>query len=243
LSLFLLALAPGALSAQTTYGFDPKLSGTVASDGLHLQIELDNTAWGLSQFWSVVPDGIDLYRSDLGTQSCSWVRITDEPLPWAWAEASDPHATFDFVDTTAQPGHGYVYMARSVDAQRQAIPENSDAPLGPATYGEALVGHGKLYAGPGGCGISYVQDVFDLCPAECSLVEPLRGYHVADVTPDVVQYFNTGIRVLLYGEITGAQDWDCGANLYWINVTSAVPTECVVAVDETAWGNVKRLYR
>jgi hypothetical protein len=245
LTFFLSLAAVSIGSAQTTgtFAFDPKLSSSVQQDGLHLQIELDSTMWGLSHTWTVTPAGLDLYRSDLGSYACSWVRITDTPLPWSWVDEDDPHAVFEYVDTTAQPGRGYVYMARSVDAQRQPIAENDDAPLGPATHGEALIAHGALYAGPGGCGLSYVQQVYDLCPLECSIVEPLRGYYVSNVAADVVQYFNTGIPLLLYGEITGAQDFVCQQNEYWANLTAAVPSLCVVSVQETHWSNVKRLYR
>jgi hypothetical protein len=230
---------PSTAAAQVDpayYIFDGQLIGTVEPAGLRLQIQLDGNPWSINA-WTATPAGIDVYRSDIDVECGSWERITNEPVAWNWVDdpGGGPHLSFELVDVTAVPNHGYMYHARAVDADRNAIPENQDAYLGTATYGIALLGHGTLYGGPGGCGLSYRQEV-ENCYQECF---PAL---LADTSPDVAPYINSGTRVLLYGTITGVTSV-CGTNETIGLFSIAVPSDCVVAVEKTNWGTLKQLYR
>lgn len=226
-----LLLASG-VSAQT-YEFEPRLLSTVAADGLHLDVSLD---WGYNA-WPTQPAGIDLYRRDIGVSCGSWDLVTSEPVPWDWQADPypTPHMSFEVVDDTAQPGQGYVYQVRAVDADRNAIAENPDTFLGVATHGVALLGHGTLYGGPGGCGESYVQ-VIENCAGEC--FPPLRF----GGEPEIAQYINSGTPVLVYGVITNVM-WTCQQNEIIAHLYTATPAGCVSPVEATTWGSIKSQFR
>jgi hypothetical protein len=237
LSFSLLAFSAPSAQVSPPYIFDGRLIGTVEADGLHLDIQLDGNPWSVNA-WATTPAGIDVYRSIIGPGCGSWDRITSEPLAWSWVDepGGGPHLSFELVDATAQPNHGYTYYARAVDAAGNAVPENQDAYLGVATHGVALLAHGTLYGGPGGCGLSYRQEVVNSCLWDC--YPPL----LANTAPDVTPYINSGTRVRLYGTIEGVISF-CGTNETIAFFTFAVPSDCVVAAEEKTWGAVKRLYR
>jgi len=218
------------------YIFDARLIGSVESNGLHLQIQFDDNMYSPNQ-WTVTPAGIDVYRRQIGVECLVWERITEEPVAWNWVDdpGGGPHMVFELDDATTVPNQGYLYQARAVDADRNAIPGDDDAYLGPATHGVALLGHGTLYGGPGGCGLSYRQEI-DNCSQECF------PWFIADTSPDVAPYINSGTRVLVYGTISEVISF-CGANEPIAFISSAVPSDCVVSVKSKTWGSVKALYR
>ncbi len=236
---FLFLFSPTSVQSDPAYFvFDGRLLGSVEPGGLHLQIQLDGNPWSVNA-WTATPTGIDVYRSDIGVECGAWERITNEPVAWNWVDdpGGGPHLSFELVDVTAAPNHGYMYHARAVDADRNAIPENQDAYLGTATHGIALLGHGTLYGGPGGCGQSYRQEVWN-CYQEC-----FPELLFADTSPDVTPYINSGTRVLLYGTITEVTSLFCGTNETIAFISSAIPNDCVVGVETRTWGSVKQLYR
>lgn|GEM_PF-4629388 len=217
------------VSAQA-YEFEPRLLSSVAVDGLHLEVTLDSGY----NVWTTEPAGIDLYRHAIAVGCGSWDLVTAEPVAWDWQE-EPPHMSFEVVDDGAQPGQGYVYQARAVDADRNAIPENPDTFLGVATHGVALLGHGTLYGGPGGCGESYLQ-VIENCYPECFPALRFSG------DPEIAQYINSGTPVFVYGVITNVF-WTCQQNEIIAHLYTATPGSCVTPVEETTWGSVKSRYR
>jgi hypothetical protein len=220
------------VSAQT-YEFEPRLLSSVAGDGLHLEVTLD---WGYNASWPTEPAGIDLYRRAIAVSCGSWDLVTVQPVPWDWhEETTTPHMSFEVVDDGAQPGQGYVYQARAVDVDRNPIPENVNTFLGVATHGVALLGHGTLYGGPGGCGESYVR-VIENCYTECF---PALRF---TAEPEVAQYVNSGTPVYVYGVITNVM-WTCQQNEIIAHLYTATPGGCVTPVEETTWGSIKGLYR
>lgn len=240
LSVFLLLPFTDATihaSADPIYIFDGRLIGSVEPGGLHLQIQFDGNAWSVNQ-WTTTPAGLDVYRQRVGAQCGSWERITEDPVDWTWVDdpGGGPHLAFDIIDDTAEPNNGYMYWARAVDGNRDAVPDDADAYLGVATHGVALLGHGTLYGGAGGCGQNYRQEVWN-CNLEC--FPPLLANTASEVTP----YINSGTRVLLYGTITEVTSLFCGTNETVAYFTSAVPGDCIVAAEETTWGRIKDLYR
>jgi hypothetical protein len=239
--LFFFLLPPTAAASQIDpayYRFDGRLTGTVEPSGLRLEIQLDGNPWSVNT-WTATPSGIDVYRSDIGVECGSWELVTDEPVAWSWVDDSGggPHMSFELVDVTAIPNQGYMYYARAVDTDRNPIPENEDAYLGAATHGVALLGHGTLYGGPGGCGQSYRQEVWN-CYPEC-----FPALLFGDTSPDVTPYINSGTTVLLYGIITDVTSLYCGTNETIASFSSAIPGNCVVGVENRTWGSVKELYR
>ena len=220
------------VSAQA-YEFEPRLLSSVAADGLHLDVTLD---WGYNA-WLTEPAGIDLYRRAIAAGCGSWDLVTAQPVPWDWQDEPypTPHMSFEVVDDGVQPGQGYVYQVRAVDADRNAIPENPDTFLGVATHGVALLGHGTLYGGPGGCGESYVQ-VIENCSSECFPALRFGG------EPEIAQYINSGTPVFVYGVITNVI-WTCQQNEITAHLYAATPGACVTPVEKTTWGSIKSLYR
>jgi hypothetical protein len=220
------------VSAQP-YEFEPRLLSSVAADGLHLEVTLD---WGYNA-WPTEPAGIDLYRRTIAISCGSWDLVTAQPVPWAWLEDPypTPHMSFEVVDDGAQPGVGYVYQIRAVDADRNAIPENIEVFLGVATHGIALLGHGTLYGGPGGCGESYVR-VIENCSLECFPALRFSG------EPEIEQYINSGTPVLVYGVIEDVM-WTCQVNEIVAHLYTATPHACVSPVEKSTWGSVKSRYR
>jgi hypothetical protein len=217
------------VSAQA-YEFEPRLLSSVAADGLHLEVTLEP---GYNA-WPTEPGGIDLYRRAIAISCGSWELVTAQPIPWDW-QVEPPHMVFEVVDDGALPGQGYVYQARAVDADRNDSPENPDTFLGVATHGIALLGHGTLYGGPGGCGESYLQ-VIENCNPECF---PALRF---DGEPEIAQYINSGTPVLVYGVITNVI-WTCQQNEIIAHLYTATPSACVTPVEETTWGSVKNQYR
>jgi hypothetical protein len=65
---------------------------------------------------------------------------------------------------------------------------------------------------------------------------------LAETSPDVEPYINSGTRILLYGTIKGVISF-CGKNETIALFTSTIPSECVVGVENRTWGYVKQLYR
>jgi hypothetical protein len=222
-----------AVSAQAVFEFEPMLESYVAVDGLHLQVSLE---WGY-QSWPTEPAGVDLYRRPIAVSCGAWQLVTPQPVPWDWQDEPypTPHVSFEVVDDGAQPGQGYVYEIRAVDENRNAIAGNTDIFLGVATHGVALLGHGTLYGGPGGCGESYLQ-VVENCYSEC--FPPLRFTG----EPEVTQYINTSTLVYVYGVIENVM-WTCQANEIVAHLSTATPGECATPVEPSTWGSIKSLYR
>jgi hypothetical protein len=233
LALVACALIPFSDVSAQAYQFEPRLLSSVAADGLHLEVTLD---WGYHA-WPVEPAGIDLYRRAIAVSCGSWELVTAQPVPWDWVEEPypTPHMSFEVVDDGAQPGQGYVYQLRAVDADRNAIPENPDTFLGVATNGVALLGHGTLYGGPGGCGESYVQ-VIENCYPECFPALRFEG------GPEIEPYINSGTPVFVYGVISTVM-WTCQQNEIIAYIYTATPGACVAPVEETTWGSFKSRYR
>jgi hypothetical protein len=230
------AFANSAAQVDPYYAFDGNLIGSAESDGLHLHIQFDENPWCMN-YWQVTPAGIDVYRKEVGYRCGKWERLTNEPVAWNWVADPEggPPMVFELVDAAAQSNHAYMYQARAVDANRMAIAEDLDAYLGVATVGIALLGHGTLYAGPGGCGLSYVEGVNE-CAQECFPPCSL------DSGPDVDPYLNSETPVLLYGVVEDVI-YTCGTNETVLYISSAVPSACIVGVEERTWGEVKSLYR
>jgi hypothetical protein len=228
-------LTPFTETKAQPYFVDGRAYGTVEGGGLRLQFELHAMPWTFS-VWHVTPAGVDVYRRPLTTTSCAWERITDEPVPWTWDDGAEPRMSFELLDTTAEPGVGYVYLGRAVDENRNQIPENPDASLGAATHGVALIAHGTLYAGPGGCGESWIQMVFT-CGSGC-----LTGGRFGAVAPEVYAYVNTGTPLLLYGTVSGYMG-HCGMSETVFDFASGVPMGCDLPTKQSTWGHVKSLYR
>jgi hypothetical protein len=74
------------------------------------------------------------------------------------------------------------------------------------------------------------------CVREC--VPYLRFNNDPAVTP----YINSGTPVLVYGVITDVR-WTCQTSEIIAYFQSAVPSPCIVGVEEQTWGRVKSLYR
>lgn len=215
------------------YYVDGRAYGTVEAGGLRVQFDVIQMPW-VSSVWYVTPAGIEVYRRAVGTLCGAGELITEAPVPWTWDGGANPPMSFEVLDETAQPGAAYVYLGRAVDASGDAIPENPDAAFGAATHGIALIAHGQLYAGPGGCGESYVQQTFGC--GDCYM----GGRFTAE--PAVLAHVNTGKPFLLYGVVSG-YNGTCGASEVVMHFSSAIPTNCVVSVQETSWGYIKSLYR
>lgn len=98
-----------------------------------------------------------------------------------------------------------------------------------------LLGHGTLYAGPGGCGESYVQ-VIENCSPECFPALRFSG------EPEIAQYINSGTTVYVYGVIANVM-WTCQQNEIIAHLYTATPGSCVTPVEETTWGAIKSRYR
>jgi len=224
-------------SAENYYNVDGRLIGSVESDGMHLQIEFDAHPWG-GVVWTTTPAGIDVYRNAIGDGCGLWERITDEPVVWSWVpDLGGTGIAFELVDDATQPGHGYIYQARAVDAERNIILEDEYVHLGVATNGVALLAHGTLYGGPGGCGLSYVQEISP-CGNDSHCYPPLVFQTAVDVAP----YVNSEAVLLLYGVVVNVIS-PCGANETVALLSGAIPVACAVAVEERTWGSVKSLYR
>jgi len=240
------ALALTTASAQSGYPeyyVDGRVLGSVQADGLHLQIAFDEHPWG-GKTWTVEPAGVDVYRRGIGADCGPWERITDEPVPWSWTGQTGGAAmSFELVDPATSPGHGYLYEARAVDGNRDAIPEDGDVYIGAVTNGVALLAHATLEAGPGGCGLSSVQTV-----AHCS--NNWNGYPDAICyppllfawTPEIIPYVNTGSPLLLYGVIDEIIS-PCGANETVVHFSVVVEDPCALSVETRTWGSVKAIYR
>jgi hypothetical protein len=246
LSLFAFALMLCSASAQEGYGYfvDGRVVGTLETDGLHLQIEFDDHPWG-GVFWASAPAGIDVYRRAIGPDCGQWERITNESVVWDWIDNPGGVAmSFELVDASTSAGHGYLYQARAVDANRDAVPENGNVYLGVATNGVALLAHGMLDAGPGSCGLSYVPTVTH-CESDWYSYPDNICYPplLFATTPEISIYINTGTSLLLYGVIDGVIS-PCGVNETVARFSLAVPTSsCVVNAETRTWGSIKAIYR
>lgn len=231
--------------AQLPVGVDGRAYGTVEADGLHVHFELYNEPWTYAYWYPPAVTAFSVYHRAFGASCGEW-ELIEFAVPWTWSDQSSggptgPHMTFDLLDATAQPGIAYAYMARALDATYQPIADYGDAPLGMATHGTAPLARASLYSGPGGCGLSSVNEVWFCTGTWCDAVPP-ASFTFAAVSPEISQYINTGTVLHLYGTISGY--WDlCGANQAIATFTAGPPGECIVATRQRTWGYVKSLYR
>ena len=230
--LALLILYPTAALGQCPYrdlviGY---FLATYDGSAMQLRLDLENGLW-----WPGTHRGnavaFDVFRRELGYDCGPEVRLTDEPIAWPTeceafvADLTDPDVSID----TA-----YEYEARPVDANRN--------PAGPAgsgqvvdafrTYGvagTALLAHG--YLEPGDNFTRFVST----CPGEC-LADGVM------LVPEQSEPFDLQRPVLVYGNRAGVTHYSNGwaTTIYGTSVSNA---PCLVAVEPTAWGTVKRLYR
>jgi hypothetical protein len=204
------------------------------SDGVHFTVTMAD-GWNTT-CWPDQVVGIDIYRRGLGIRCGDDFRITATPLPWTEnpIPGNGAYVRAEIIDPTAQPNTAYRYLARAVDAERDPVAGNPDAPMGMATTGEALVAHGRLAMVPAGCTSSEIR-IFD-CDAEC-----FHPYlRVPSVPAEFQHYVDSATQLLIYGEVATARD--CNFLAPFLRLTRAVPAECVLGIEPVTWSSVKRLY-
>src|SRR5262245_52149404 len=220
---------PGTSLAQTPpYPLLPVLTRIEEAGALRLQIVFMNNPQWATAMWSATPDGIDLYRRQMGFDCSSFERINSEPIAWSWNDGM----TIEVVDATTSPGNVYEYLIHSVPSTA----ENPDVIAGHVTHGEALIGHGDILrtvlCPP------YRSQRARTCEQECFPAVQLTW------GPDLEPYVNTGQPLALYGWIDGTGLNTCSdAYVTWGSVTRAEPRTCLLAVEAATWTAAKRLYQ
>jgi hypothetical protein len=99
-----------------------------------------------------------------------------------------------------------------------------------ASVGNAPMAHGSLVSPTDACVSFEVQACADQCP---------RWHGGLSADPEVMQYVDTGMEVMLYGTV----EYCCNSCVYQFRVSSATPQGCTVAVEDHTWAKVKKLFR
>jgi len=219
-------VAASAARAQDLCSWCAVLQGRY--EGGAVQLEFSWTYWDLS----TEAAGFDVYRGQLGTKCAEGVRVNNDVLPIPPNPTSEPAQIF--MDANVEPGHGYWYEIRPVDAQRHQIP-GEFAVRSAVTTGNTLLFRGQLRHDWQPAGLSTPllttgQPCAELCFADGVLFG--GSAHYAD----------QGTTVEIYGEagqmLDFAQDW-----AQELVVTSVTPYSCLLTIAPAAWGSVKHLYR
>jgi hypothetical protein len=226
--LAVLIFAPASAWGQCDDCYDAYLLATYDGSAMQLRLSLGHRNMGpMTCRGNAV--GFDVYRKTLGYECGAEQRVTDEPIAWPTAECPAP-AEASFTDPNVTLDVAYRYEARPVDAERNpAAGENVSPIWGVGVAGTALLAHGPVYLGD-----NFNVTVWD-CPGECF------GWAIVRMSGvDWDEHWGNSVEI--YGSNVGVEYY---SNL-WVTMvegTSVRPALCVVAVERTAWGAVKRLYR
>ncbi len=226
--LAVLILAPASAWGQCDDCYDAYLLAAYDGSAMQLRLSLGRRNMGpMTCRGNAV--GFDVYRKTLGHECGAEERVTVEPIAWPTADCAAP-ADVNFTDPNVTLDTAYWYEARPVDAERNPAEGEGVSPVrGVGVAGTALLAHGPASLG----------DNFNVivggCPGECF---PSAIVRVSGVDWDE----HWGNTVAVYGNNAGVEYY---SNM-WVTMvegTSVRPAPCVVAVERTAWGAVKGLYK
>lgn len=225
--LAVLILAPATAWGQCDDCYDAYLLATYDGSAMQLRLSLGHRNMGpMTCRGNAV--GFDVYRKVLGYECGTEERVTAEPIAWPTAECPAP-ADVSFADPNVTPDTAYWYEARPVDAERNPAEGGGVSPVrGVGVAGAALLAHGSAQLGDN------FNVIVGECPGECF---PLAIVRVSGVDWNE----HLGDTVAVSGNNVGVEYY---SNM-WVTLvegTSVRPALCVVAVERTAWGTVKRLY-
>lgn len=221
-------MAASAARAQVLCSWCAILQGRYEGGAVQLEF-----SWA---YWDMRTEaaGFDLYRGSLGTPCAEGVRVNESVLPLPPFPTLEPAGIF--TDPNVEPGHGYWYEIRPVDAQRHQIP-GEFVVRSSVTTGTALLFRGRLAHDwqPGGLSRPLVTTGHS-CDADLCFADGVVSGNGA------AGYADQGTTVEIYGEagtvLNFAQDW-----AQELIATSVTPYSCLRPITPSAWGSVKSLYR
>jgi hypothetical protein len=226
------AVLPSAVTATDVFVAVRSFSTTYSGGGIHLQFTLGPFPgiydWE-AFYWPADVSQVMVWRHRLVDPCGVATYVTTAP----WVNQPDtPFVTVDFVDADVEPNTVYQYLVSGVGGQGLT----TDAAVGDATTGPALLGHGTL-SSEADCGVSGVP-LFVACDNSC-----YGGLNLNEWPSAAEPYFNTPTTLMVYGEYNGLTTVLCNVRFPVFKITSVVEAPCISAVEATTWGTVKAIYR